>query len=672
MLLRKTRDFRVSNRGLGRGVRRLRLESLETRALLAAFIVNTTADTADVLPGDGQAADVDGNTSLRSAVMEANALGGANTIELQAESYSLLLGVTGAPGTLPITSDITLIGAGAGATTIKTADLFRLFDVAAGASLTIEGITLTGGRAPVGGPGGAFGGAIATAGQLTVKDSVLRDNVAGNGGGGVWVAGVSGSAVIERTTFENNRAQWGGAVATRSGSIAISDSLFYGNTATDRGGAVQNEFGSVTMVNTTVSGNAASASGGGIHNRGALTATHSTIVGNRADSNSNGTGAGGGIDSNPLSVQLRGTLVAGNFRGTGNQADDIEGTLVATSSFNLIGDAGTSGGLADGVNGNIVSDGGVGTLPTGSILDTQLSDNGGPTPTHALSRGSRAIDAALTSADLQQDQRGLPRPVGSASDIGAYEVQATDPGFNSSPEAVDDFYSLLAGESLTIEAVDGVLANDTDPEGDLLTALLVDAPQSGTLQLATDGSFTYTPDEGFVGADSFSYRASDGLLESGIATVTLEVKAAEQPGVEIQIGDGSGTIDLADAWITVVIFGSNQLDVSLIALDSLRFGATGTENSIELNGRGSKAQVVYTLADVNGDGHMDLVVRFETKRTGLSVGDSEVSLTGELQGESFSVTQSVTVLSTGGGKGGGGNGGGGGNNGGGAKGPKTR
>src|SRR5206468_4196104 len=69
----------------------------------------------------------------------------------------------------------------------------------------------------------------------------------------------------------------------------------------------------------------------------------------------------------------------------------------------------------------------------------------------------------------------------------------------------------------------GVLSNDTDPEHQALTAILVSGPAHGTLTLNADGSFAYTPAPNFNGVDSFSYRANDGSLNSNVATVTLTV-----------------------------------------------------------------------------------------------------------------------------------------------------
>jgi Ca2+-binding RTX toxin-like protein len=88
------------------------------------------------------------------------------------------------------------------------------------------------------------------------------------------------------------------------------------------------------------------------------------------------------------------------------------------------------------------------------------------------------------------------------------------------PTAADDFYSTPQDTPLSVPAP-GVLANDTDD--DPLSAQLVSGPANGTLALNADGSFDYTPDEDFTGADSFVYRAFDGGFLSNPATVTITV-----------------------------------------------------------------------------------------------------------------------------------------------------
>ena len=69
-----------------------------------------------------------------------------------------------------------------------------------------------------------------------------------------------------------------------------------------------------------------------------------------------------------------------------------------------------------------------------------------------------------------------------------------------------------------------VLANDSDPEGDPLTASLETSPTGGTILFNSDGSFTYTPNQGFVGTDSFTYRVSDGS-RSTVGVVSIRVIA---------------------------------------------------------------------------------------------------------------------------------------------------
>lgn len=91
---------------------------------------------------------------------------------------------------------------------------------------------------------------------------------------------------------------------------------------------------------------------------------------------------------------------------------------------------------------------------------------------------------------------------------------------NRPPEAGDDGY-LIAPEGAHQAAAPGLLANDVDPNGDPLTAELLEAPAHGTLDLQPDGAFAYTPDAGFTGADAFTYRASDGENLSAPARVTL-------------------------------------------------------------------------------------------------------------------------------------------------------
>jgi hypothetical protein len=86
------------------------------------------------------------------------------------------------------------------------------------------------------------------------------------------------------------------------------------------------------------------------------------------------------------------------------------------------------------------------------------------------------------------------------------------------PVAVDDTYTTMEDTALTV-AAPGVLSNDSDPDGDALTASKVSDPSNGTVTLNSNGSLVYTPASNFNGTDSFTYRVSDGTLQSAVATV---------------------------------------------------------------------------------------------------------------------------------------------------------
>ena len=90
---------------------------------------------------------------------------------------------------------------------------------------------------------------------------------------------------------------------------------------------------------------------------------------------------------------------------------------------------------------------------------------------------------------------------------------------NSAPQSTGDIYGVLPDQTLGTVVAEGVLANDVDADGDTMTVTLVDDVTDGALTLNADGSFTYTPTAGFTGADSFTYRASDGVYDPELGTV---------------------------------------------------------------------------------------------------------------------------------------------------------
>jgi VCBS repeat-containing protein len=100
---------------------------------------------------------------------------------------------------------------------------------------------------------------------------------------------------------------------------------------------------------------------------------------------------------------------------------------------------------------------------------------------------------------------------------------------NDAPVAGADSYNTNEGQTLNVNANNGVLGNDTDPDGDALTAVLVGAASSGTVMLNANGAFSFTPAAGFNGTATFTYQAADAALRSATTTVTITIAAVNDP-----------------------------------------------------------------------------------------------------------------------------------------------
>ena len=453
----------------------------------------------------------------------------------------------------------------------------------------------------------------------------------------------SKTVTIIGLTISGGQSATSGGGILNDGTLTVINSTLSGNSTTIDGGAISNSGpGVLTLINTTISGNSATGNGGGIANLGGtVTSINSTISDNRADSDGNAVGTGGGIHHGSGTTTLKNTIVAGNFNedGTTDAADDISGTVDAASSFNLIGTGG-AGGLLDGNNGNKVGvAAGLGALAdNGGLVNTHALLPTSP----AVEAGSNAnlpadtfnLDNDVTTTTLPVDGRGLGFPRNADSfdantvqvvDIGAFELhpsiedianQTTDEdtpkgvtfnlgddtgvlistvtatssnttlvpnapanlsftgsggsrtltitpasnqsgtttitvtvtatngrtatdtfdltvgAVNDAPVANGDAYATNEDTPLTVTAALGVLANDTDADTPpaSLTAVLVAGPSNAaSFALNGDGSFSYTPNSNFFGGDSFTYKANDGTSDSNIATVTITVNPINDP-----------------------------------------------------------------------------------------------------------------------------------------------
>lgn len=154
---------------------------------------------------------------------------------------------------------------------------------------------------------------------------------------------------------------------------------------------------------------------------------------------------------------------------------------------------------------------------------------------------------------------------------------------NDPPTANDDAYTTQEDIPLAI-AAPGVLGNDTDPEGNPLTTALTAGPAHGTLALHADGSFNYTPNTGYHGADTFKYRANDGGADSNVATVSLTITNVND--IPKPIGDSYTTPE--DTTLTVAAPGvlGNDSDPDGDAMTAV-LGTGPTHGTLELHADGS-------------------------------------------------------------------------------------
>ncbi|MHB1036317.1 MAG: Ig-like domain-containing protein [Pirellulales bacterium] len=145
----------------------------------------------------------------------------------------------------------------------------------------------------------------------------------------------------------------------------------------------------------------------------------------------------------------------------------------------------------------------------------------------------------LPAPDFSGTDRFTYRASDGAAQSSLATVTLTVTPVNDVPVADDDVYRLGPNRTLSVPVAAGLLVNDFDADGDPLTAALVSGPAHGTLNLASSGAFVYTPEAGFTGADTFTYRVGDGTLDSNLASVTIVYDDAAPSVVGAGINGGS-------------------------------------------------------------------------------------------------------------------------------------
>lgn len=153
-----------------------------------------------------------------------------------------------------------------------------------------------------------------------------------------------------------------------------------------------------------------------------------------------------------------------------------------------------------------------------------------------------------------------------SADSNEATVTITVTEIDYTPVATDDAYTTGQLETLEVTAP-GLLVNDGDANGDELKAQLISGPGHGDLTLEEDGSFTYEPSGGYVGADSFTYRAEAGSGLSNQATVTIEVLDQIPPTLSwaLPILDG-GVYDVGNQMIPLEIIAEDNVTVERVEI----------------------------------------------------------------------------------------------------------
>jgi CSLREA domain-containing protein len=406
---------------------------------------------------------------------------------------------------------------------------------------------------------------------------------------------------INNLTVTNGRQNQYGAVKVNLNGTATMDNCTVSNSrawADDAGGVYNG--GTLTMTNCTVSGNTAYLHSGGVKNDGVLALKSCTVTNNDSDFDnlSGGVWNSGGVAAN---ATLRNTIVAGNG---GVDCPNLLGPFTSLG-YNVVGEFGT-------IMGNpqiTATTGDQFDVSDASVMLGALTNNGGPTPTHALGAGSIAIDKGHSSGSTT-DQRGEPRPCdqpaianatgGDGADVGAFEVQGSCAG-NSAPNAVDDTATLAedSGGNLI-----NVLANDSDPDMDTLTITAVTQGVNGSV-INNGNSVTYSPNANFFGSDSFTYTIDDGNGNTDTATVNVTVtNVQDSPNAN----DDMATV-AEDSGANVINVLANDVDVDgdMLSVIGVTQGANG---SVANNGSSvsytpnpdffGSDSFTYTVADGQG------------------------------------------------------------------------
>lgn len=390
------------------------------------FTVDTTSDFHDPNPGDGYPGNASFQTSLRSAIEEANAQGGAHTIVLPAGTYA----VDSLPEIDIEFSDITIVGAGADSTIITGSNASRVFTVLNDGSLKLRDLTIEDGRAN-GGPGGC----IYADGPLAIEGVVIRSGFSADQGAGIYT---TSTVYAYKSHFTGNTAtDNGGAIYANGGQVTLNRCSLFENEALS-GGAIFANNAQLDCINTTFYLNLSFWEGAGVRLTTNQPANflHCTFLENEAGIFPDETSSGA-IDANGSSAQPLIKSSVFSFNSFDGELADVMGafSLGANSLFSTL-DGASFGSLV----GVMVNDN-----PTIQDIAIPL----GATYAFAPLPGSPIIDAGATDEFPAFDQLGYIRLTDgngdrmAAPDMGAFEAEGVCPA-DLTGDGVLNFFDVSA------------------------------------------------------------------------------------------------------------------------------------------------------------------------------------------------------------------------------------
>jgi large repetitive protein len=275
--------------------------------------------------------------------------------------------------------------------------------------------------------------------------------------------------------------------------------------------------------------------------------------------------------------------------------------VVALSALSLLVSGCPSGGGGGGGGSNeapvAVDDVATTSEDTSVVIDVLANDTDEDIADLMFVVGFTEATNGTVLIDANGDVNYAPDPDFSGSDTFTYtitdgqetataSVAVTVSTVGDMPVTVADEYAATEDTVLTVSIAAGVLANDDDVDSPGFTAVLDNDASDGTVALAADGSFTYTPDADFSGADSFNYHATDGANDSSIVVVTITVA----PVNDTPVADADGAYAVTEDVPLVVAVGAGVLAGDTDADADPLFAMIATppsSGSVALNANGS-------------------------------------------------------------------------------------